>query len=143
MLPVSVRAQMLGTPSGGMSALKVCRSLTVRVTLAFLVLLLLAWEPPAQQPEAKPTPVTTQEYIDLYEQDLSHARSTVPVEVGDLVHLTVEVVAETDSDYGDRCAEPTVKDSFGNVMAVLSPMRESRVTHRGVQEARRAVRPCI
>ena len=44
--------------------------------------------------------------------------SSVPVSVGDRVEVTIDV-AQPDDQYR-ACAEPTVKDSFGNPLAVLS-----------------------
>ncbi len=44
--------------------------------------------------------------------------SSVPVGLGDRVDVTIDVM-QPDDQYR-ACAEPTVKDSFGNTLAVLS-----------------------
>ena len=61
------------------------------------------------------------EHIDLWELDLSAARSSLEVPAGSTVNVTVDVTAETDNQQGGRCAEPVVVDPFGNVLAELSP----------------------
>ena len=44
--------------------------------------------------------------------------SSVPVSLGDRVDVTIDLL-QADDQYR-ACAEPTVKDSFGNALAVLS-----------------------
>ncbi len=66
-------------------------------------------------------PVVTTQHIDLWELDLSVAQASLPVTEGSTVGLAVDVVAETtDSQYGGRCAKPTVLDPFSNVLVMLS-----------------------
>ena len=74
------------------------------------------------EPTPEPTiaPVVTTQHIDLWELDLSLRQVSLTVTEGNTVGLTVDVVAETDSQDGGRCAEPTVIDPFGNVLAKLS-----------------------
>ena len=42
----------------------------------------------------------------------SATQASLTVTEGSTVGLTVDVVAETDSEHGGRCAEPTVMDPF-------------------------------
>ena len=74
------------------------------------------------EPTPKPAvaPVITTQHIDLWELDLSVTQASLTVTEGSTVGLTFDVVAETDSQEGGRCAEPTVIDPFGNVLAKLS-----------------------
>ena len=71
-------------------------------------------------PDPAITPVVTTQHIDLWELDLSITQASLTVTEGSTVGLTVDVVAETDSQDGGRCAEPAVIDPFGNVLAKLS-----------------------
>ena len=70
------------------------------------------------------TPIFSEESIDLSSlADFpSVGRSSAHAEIGSRVEVTIGIIQE--GNMYARCGEPSVKDSFGNVMAVLSPVEE-------------------
>ena len=60
------------------------------------------------------------EQDDINLAGLSTASSTMQADFGDLVEVSVDVVQE--GDLYAHCGVPTVRDTFGNVMAELSPI---------------------
>ena len=69
--------------------------------------------------ETPAPPIYHEERIDLWELDLSVARSSVAIETGNRVEVAVDVRQQGD-EYA-QCARPSVMDTYGNLVTMLSP----------------------
>ena len=89
--------------------------------IAVVVLLACGVEREQSGPKAISTPVSVQNQLNL--SDKSVHRLTVQAKVGDRIDVVVDIRQQGD-EYA-RCGQPTVRDVFGNVLAILSPKTET------------------
>ena len=100
------------------------KHLIVLLCISLLVVLGACIRTPLATPPTT-TPKVSEETINLTSLarlGVYEGSSQVHIEVGNRVEITIGITQEKD-DYA-RCGEPSIKDSFGNTIVYLSPVKE-------------------
>jgi hypothetical protein len=96
------------------------------VLIALAVIAFAAWAVNSSEPE----PTLLEDRIDLSSYPESIRSLSVQASTGDRIEL--KVVVKQKPDQYRNCAEPSVLDPYGNIIASLSPKKEG--TSNGEQE---------